>query len=165
MSRQAGSLFSPVTCFYQDGTTSGGKTGFHVCTLVTDHPGMFKVDSQFVSCLQEHAGERLATVAVACIRPFTVERVVGTVVVCIHFGATGLKLMLHVKVELLQVLLAVIAAPDAGLVGNDYNQIASSSQQPDGLNRSVNEAEILRAPEVLALLVYRPVPVEEDRTA
>lgn len=85
----------------------------------------------------------------------------GTVVEPVNSGAVRFQQLVDITVQFYHVRLAVISPGNPGLVGHHHQLVTGIREHFQGLRNAGQEFEVLRAVEVVNLLVDCPVPVEK----
>ena len=115
--------------------------------------------------LFEQAGLRLAAIAGDGVTRDRALRMMRAIIERVDAGAGGGELPPDLVVETLDVVLAVIAARDARLVGDDDRQEAGVVQQPHRLGRAGDQVELLETMHVAVVDIEHAVAIEEGGRA
>src|SRR5690606_37615779 len=136
--------------------------GVEVGLLVADEEGLIPDNRKIRHGADQHAGLGFAVVRVlakAFDRSFLV---IGAVIDAVDPGLPGREFAVHPRVERLHLLFGVVAACDAGLVGNDEHPPAVFVERLDRLRRAFDPFEVFRKVDVSAIDVQDAVSVQEQ---
>ena len=122
---------------------------------------MFAIDRPAAQEIEDHAGLRLAPIAVAPVFGNHRLDVVGTVADIVDPRPGQPQLAAHMSVHRVDIGLAVIAARDTGLVGHDKDIKPLVVERLDRLPRARDPAEPLDLADKAVILVDHPVAVEK----
>jgi len=113
--------------------------------------------------LLDHPPRRFAALADPRIRCDRSGRMVRTIVIRVHLGASGSERPRHRCVNLRQPLFRQHSSGDSRLIRRDSDNQAGGVQRPDGVDRPREELDIVERVQISDVPNHRPVAIEEDR--
>ena len=139
----------------------GRLCGADVGILVADQEAAVTVDRPVPHQIEDHAGAGLAPIADPAIGRDGPLRVIGAVAEIVDAGTRRGELGHHMRMHRGDILLAVEAARDAGLVGHDKDKKTGIVEQPDRLARALDPAEARDFTDIAFVVIEDAVAVEK----
>jgi len=146
----------------EDGSGKGGvESSLDVDGFVTDEPGSGEVEVEFGGGIEDHAGVGFAEGVVGGEGSGAVG-VVRAGPEAIEPGSVVLELEFDVGLDEVEVLPGVVAAGDAGLIGDDDGGDLALVEEADGMGGIGDEDGVLDGVEVAGFFDEDSIAVKED---